>query len=177
MFCNLFISNFSVSQFCPPFDFDLFLSAEGHVEDLKTFGDNCLDIIHKRWQLESYQYSCCLFMTVGPEQLSKQCHYHHILLNCNSSKDWGFFLEKLRIWILSPKMNRKTNGTIRKCSSRPFQWMVMSVCFDNLRSFWVISVSRPWWWKSPSVLKEESPWLSWKLYWKPLVMSTPYWFM
>jgi hypothetical protein len=30
----------------------------------------------------------------------------------------------------------KTNGTIRKCSPRAFQWMVMSVCFDN-RKFWV----------------------------------------
>jgi hypothetical protein len=28
-------------------------------------------------------------------------------------------------------LNRKTNGTIRKCSSRTFQWMVMSVGFKN----------------------------------------------
>jgi hypothetical protein len=27
------------------------------------------------------------------------------------------------------------NGTIRKCSSRAFQWMVMSVSFDNRKSF------------------------------------------
>jgi hypothetical protein len=30
-------------------------------------------------------------------------------------------------------LNQKTNGTIRKCSSRAFQRMVMSVCFDNLK--------------------------------------------
>jgi hypothetical protein len=29
----------------------------------------------------------------------------------------------------------KINGTIRKCSSRAFQWMVMSVRFDNLDLF------------------------------------------
>jgi hypothetical protein len=36
--------------------------------------------------------------------------------------------KKIRKWIF-----QKTNGTIRKCSSRAFQWMVMSVCFDNLK--------------------------------------------
>jgi hypothetical protein len=41
--------------------------------------------------------------------------------------------EKFRKCFFSLKMrNRKTNGTIRTCSSRAFQWMVMSVCFDNL---------------------------------------------
>jgi hypothetical protein len=30
------------------------------------------------------------------------------------------------------RLNRNTNGTIRKCSSRAFQWMVMSVGFGNL---------------------------------------------
>jgi hypothetical protein len=30
---------------------------------------------------------------------------------------------------------RKSNGTLIKYSSRAFQWMVMSVCFDN-RKFW-----------------------------------------
>jgi hypothetical protein len=35
-----------------------------------------------------------------------------------------------------PKLvNRKSNCTIRKCSSRAFQWMVMLVCFDNLKYF------------------------------------------
>jgi hypothetical protein len=34
--------------------------------------------------------------------------------------------------------NRRTNGTIRKCSPRAFQWMVMSVCFDNLKFWWQI---------------------------------------
>jgi hypothetical protein len=32
----------------------------------------------------------------------------------------------------SKRLNQKTNCTIRKCSSRAFQWMVVSVCFDNL---------------------------------------------
>jgi hypothetical protein len=34
-------------------------------------------------------------------------------------------------------LNQKTNGNgiIRKCSSRAFQWMVMSVRFDNLKFF------------------------------------------
>jgi hypothetical protein len=32
-------------------------------------------------------------------------------------------------------LNRKTNGTVRKCSSRTFRWMVMSVGFDNLISY------------------------------------------
>jgi hypothetical protein len=33
------------------------------------------------------------------------------------------------------KLNRTTNGAIRKCFSRAFQWMVMSVGFDNLKYF------------------------------------------
>jgi hypothetical protein len=32
-----------------------------------------------------------------------------------------------------------------------FQWMVMSVGFDNLKTFWAISVSCPWRQKLPSV--------------------------
>jgi hypothetical protein len=32
-------------------------------------------------------------------------------------------------------LNWKTNGTIRRCSSIAFQWMVMSVCFDNHKGF------------------------------------------
>jgi hypothetical protein len=48
-------------------------------------------------------------------------------------KDW--FSENafsLRKWLI-----RKSNGTIRKCSSKAFQWMVMSVGFDNLEFFWI----------------------------------------
>jgi hypothetical protein len=51
-------------------------------------------------------------------------------------------------------MNRSSNRTIRKCFPRAFQWMVMPVVFDNHKIFRTISVSRPWWQKSPSVLEE-----------------------
>jgi hypothetical protein len=51
---------------------------------------------------------------------------------------------------------------MRKCSSRAFQWMVISVGFDNFKCFGAISVSHPWWQKSPSVLKGFSYWvISW----------------
>jgi hypothetical protein len=57
-----------------------------------------------------------------------------------SKKPWfislrtEFFLEKVRKCIFPPENgNRKTNGTIRKCSSSAFQWMVMIVCFNNLK--------------------------------------------
>jgi hypothetical protein len=53
------------------------------------------------------------------------------------------FWEKFR-----KQLYRTTNGTIRKCSSRAFQWIVILVGFDNLKFFWAISVSHPWW---PSV--------------------------
>jgi hypothetical protein len=44
-------------------------------------------------------------------------------------KDGGFLKQ------FSPE-NPKTNGTLfRKCSSRAFQWMVMSVGFNNLKLF------------------------------------------
>jgi hypothetical protein len=44
-------------------------------------------------------------------------------------------LTKIQKMHLSPPkwVDWKTNGTIRKCSSRAFQWMVMSVGFDNLK--------------------------------------------
>jgi hypothetical protein len=42
------------------------------------------------------------------------------------------FWEKFRK--CNPQMVETNNGTIKKCSSA-FQWMVMSVCFDNLRYF------------------------------------------
>jgi hypothetical protein len=45
-------------------------------------------------------------------------------------------------------LNRQFNVTIRKCSSRAFQWMVMSVGFG------AISMSHPWWQKSPSDLNQ-----------------------
>jgi hypothetical protein len=49
-------------------------------------------------------------------------------------KDWSFFEKNLKNGFLPRKwLNRRTNGTIRKCSSRHFQWMVMSVYFDNLK--------------------------------------------
>jgi hypothetical protein len=44
------------------------------------------------------------------------------------------FLRKIQKMHLFPEnwMNRTTNGTIRKCFTRAFQWMVMSVGSDNL---------------------------------------------
>jgi hypothetical protein len=47
------------------------------------------------------------------------------------------------------------NETIRKYSSRAFQWMVNLVSrFQQSLIFGAISVSHPQWQKSPSVLKE-----------------------
>jgi hypothetical protein len=48
------------------------------------------------------------------------------------------FLRKISENAFSPEnvesKNQKTNGTTRKCSSRAFQRMVMSVGFDNLNN-------------------------------------------
>jgi hypothetical protein len=53
----------------------------------------------------------------------------------------------LKKWV-----NQKTNGAIRKCSSRAFQWMVMFVGFDNLQYFCIFCVP-------PSVTEVPvSPW-------------------
>jgi hypothetical protein len=60
------------------------------------------------------------------------------------------FWRKYRKRIYSPKP-----GWIEQLmvpSESAFQWMVMSLGFDNLKIFWAISVSRPRQ-KSPSVLK------------------------
>jgi hypothetical protein len=56
------------------------------------------------------------------------------------NKDWGFFWKKIQKMYFVPKNGwiQKTNGAIRKCSSRAFQWMVMSVCFNNLFAFCVL---------------------------------------
>jgi hypothetical protein len=43
------------------------------------------------------------------------------------------FLKKIQKMDLSPKMDQSKNGTIRKCFSRAFQRMVMSVGFNNLK--------------------------------------------
>jgi hypothetical protein len=43
------------------------------------------------------------------------------------TKTWHFSLEKLK---------KIPENSIRKCSSRAFEWMVMSVGFDNLKTFW-----------------------------------------
>jgi hypothetical protein len=53
--------------------------------------------------------------------------------------------------MISPRkwVKQRTNGTIRKCSSRALQWMVMSVCSDNLNFLGQFPCQ-----KSPSVLKE-----------------------
>jgi hypothetical protein len=67
--------------------------------------------------------------------------------------DWGlmFFQEKFRKFIFPQKwLDRKMNGTIRKCSSSTFQIFVMSLGFYN---FLAILVSRLCWRKSPSVIK------------------------
>jgi hypothetical protein len=55
---------------------------------------------------------------------------------------WENSLACLRTDLLREKMhfprkwvNQKPNGTMRKCSSRAFQWMVMSVGFDNNLKF------------------------------------------
>jgi hypothetical protein len=47
------------------------------------------------------------------------------------------FREKKIRKCISPEngWNEEYNGTIRKCSSRAFQWMVMWVCFVNLKFF------------------------------------------
>jgi hypothetical protein len=69
-------------------------------------------------------------------------------------KDWDFF-EKNSENAYFPKngwLIWTTNGTIGKCSSRAFQWMVMSVGSDNLKfggNFCVLT----WWQKSLPVLK------------------------
>jgi hypothetical protein len=46
--------------------------------------------------------------------------------------------------------NRENNVMIKKCSSRAFQWMVMSVGSDHFKIWGAISVSLPWWQKSQS---------------------------
>jgi hypothetical protein len=63
--------------------------------------------------------------------------YVHFEELTNSYKNGGF-LRKIQKMHFPPQnwLNRKTSGTIRKCSSRAFQWMVMSVCSDNLKFFW-----------------------------------------
>jgi hypothetical protein len=55
------------------------------------------------------------------------------------------FFRKIQKMHLFPKnwMNRTTNGTIRKYFPRAFEWMVMSVGFDNLKIFWWISAVCP----------------------------------
>jgi hypothetical protein len=49
--------------------------------------------------------------------------------------DWDFLRKIQKMYFSLPKLNRKTNGTIRKCCSRAFQWVVMSVYSDNLKFF------------------------------------------
>jgi hypothetical protein len=52
---------------------------------------------------------------------------------------------------IPPKMGESRNEWYQ-CNSRAFQWMIMSLSFDNLNICWAISVSCPWWWQtSPSV--------------------------
>jgi hypothetical protein len=76
--------------------------------------------------------------------------------------DWGLqmetsgvyrvnsFFRKIQKMYFTPInwVNRKTNGTIRKCFPRGFQWMVMSGGFDNLKWFGQFQCQ-----KSPSVLR------------------------
>jgi hypothetical protein len=69
-------------------------------------------------------------------------------------------LKRTQRFLRKIKKLKKTNGTIRMCSSRAFQWMVMSVDFLNLKCFWAISVFRPWWQKSLSVPKGKQKKLS-----------------
>jgi hypothetical protein len=73
-----------------------------------------------------------------------------LLQRFNSLRTAGF-LRKIQKMYFFPE-NSLIEKLMVKCSSRPFQWMVMSVGFDNLKFIWAISVSRPWWQKSPSVL-------------------------
>jgi hypothetical protein len=68
-----------------------------------------------------------------------------VSLCCHQKTLWGFLRKTQKIHFLQKCLNKKVNGTIRKCSSRAFQWMVMSLCFDNLKFFgqflWLVSPS------------------------------------
>jgi hypothetical protein len=60
--------------------------------------------------------------------------YYKVLEKQHIFKDWGF-LRKIQKMHLSPKTGWIEQLIARKCFPRAFQWIVMSVGFDNLKYF------------------------------------------
>jgi hypothetical protein len=79
---------------------------------------------------ESYR-ECGLTLINRTELSSEKISFCKILVP--TLNYWGF-LRKIQKMYFFPG-NQNTNGTIRKCFPRAFQWMVMSVYFENLKYF------------------------------------------
>jgi hypothetical protein len=106
----------------------------------------CFVVLGFELSSNSIQLFCQLYYIVETPTL-------FLLHNLTTLFNKWVFWQKIRKYIFfSQKWLQETNGTIRKCSSRALSNYKWSCRKSEI--FGAISVCRPWWQKSPSVLEE-----------------------